>query len=87
MGQPLRIVLQDDMADAVRARVASGKYDDVTAVVSEGLHALAEREQAVEAWLRDTIVREYAAWEAGTLETVDLDDVIAEIELERRTAR
>ncbi|WP_374942034.1 type II toxin-antitoxin system ParD family antitoxin [Sphingomonas sp.] len=71
----MSITLPDSLAEAVRARVASGTYADESEVIREGLRALNERERATEAWLKGPVVEAYDAWEAGTLETVPLADV------------
>lgn len=48
----MSITLPYVLADAVRARVTSGAYASESEVIREGLRALAERERAVERWLR-----------------------------------
>lgn len=83
MGSGMSITLPDSMAEAVRARIASGRYADASEVIGEGLQALADRERAVENWLKDSVMRDYAAWEAGTLETVDLNAFREELARDR----
>lgn len=79
----LNITLPTAMADDVRARVESGRYESESDVVRDGLSALADRERAVEDWLRGPVMREYEAWKAGTLETTDLDDYAEEVARQR----
>jgi putative addiction module CopG family antidote len=55
----LSITLPQEMAVAVRQRVESGDYASDSEVVREGLRALAERERAVEHWLRTDVVSAY----------------------------
>lgn len=55
----LSITLPQDMAAAVRQRVESGDYASDSEVVREGLRALAERERAIENWLRTDVVSAY----------------------------
>lgn len=79
----LSITLPPSVADEVRAHVASGRYASESEVIRDGLRALADRDQAVEDWLRGPVVRAYDALKAGTLKTVDLDDYRKEVARER----
>lgn len=54
--QQLSITLPKEMADAVKDRVRSGEYATESEVIRDGLRALLARDQAVEKWLRDTVV-------------------------------
>ncbi|EIL26526.1 CopG/Arc/MetJ family transcriptional regulator, partial [Escherichia coli O111:H8 str. CVM9570] len=47
--QQFSITLTNEMADMVRARVASGAYASESEVIREGLRALNERDKAIEA--------------------------------------
>jgi putative addiction module CopG family antidote len=49
------------MAEAVRAKVASGEYATESEVIRDGLRALLGRDQAVEAWLRKEVAAAYDA--------------------------
>ncbi len=53
--QQFSITLPHDMAQAVRAKVASGEYATESEVIRDGLRALIARDQAVEAWLRTEV--------------------------------
>ena len=55
----MSVTLPLEMADMVRARVASGEYASESEVIREGLRTLAARDRAVEAWLRDEVVPAY----------------------------
>ncbi len=55
----MSVTLPLEMADMVRARVESGEYASESEVIREGLRALAARDRAVEAWLRDEVVPAY----------------------------
>jgi antitoxin ParD1/3/4 len=59
--QQFSITLPNEMADAVRARVASGEYATESEVIRDGLRALLGRDQAVEAWLRTEVAAAYDA--------------------------
>jgi putative addiction module CopG family antidote len=51
--QQFGITLPHEMAQAVRAKVASGEYATESEVIRDGLRAPMGRDQAVEAWLRE----------------------------------
>ncbi|WP_256842669.1 ribbon-helix-helix domain-containing protein [Ornithinimicrobium cryptoxanthini] len=55
----LSITLPNNMADALKERVASGAYASESEVVRDGLRALFAREEAVETWLRTEVVAAY----------------------------
>ncbi|EOS92900.1 type II toxin-antitoxin system ParD family antitoxin [Erwinia tracheiphila] len=52
--QQFSITLTNEMAEMVRARVASGNYASESEVIREGLRALSDRDNAIEAWLMNT---------------------------------
>jgi antitoxin ParD1/3/4 len=54
--QQLSITLPHKMAKLVRSKVASGEYATESEVVREGLRALADRDEALEHWLRTKVV-------------------------------
>jgi putative addiction module CopG family antidote len=62
--QQFSVTLPNDMADDVRAKVASGQYASESEVIRDGLRALQARERAVEHWLRNEIVPAYRAMKA-----------------------
>ncbi len=57
--QQFSITLPNEMADAVRAKVASGEYATESEVIRDGLRALIARDQAVDAWLRTRVAAAY----------------------------
>jgi antitoxin ParD1/3/4 len=59
--QQFSITLPNDMAETIRAKVASGEYATESEVIREGLRALMVRDQAVEAWLRKEVAGAYDA--------------------------
>jgi len=59
--QQFSITLPNEMAEAVRAKVASGEYATESEVIRDGLRALIAREQAVDAWLRTEVATAYDA--------------------------
>lgn len=52
--QQFSITLTNEMAEMVRTRVASGAYASESEVIREGLRALTDRDNAIEAWLTQT---------------------------------
>jgi antitoxin ParD1/3/4 len=59
------ITLPNEMADAVRAKVASGEYATESEVIRDGLRVLLARDQAVDAWLRTEVAAAYDALRAA----------------------
>lgn len=59
--QQFSITLPDDMAELVRAKVASGEYATESEVLRDGLRVLLARDQAVDAWLRTEVAVAYDA--------------------------
>lgn len=47
----LSITLPNEMAEMVRAKVASGEYASESEVIRDGLRALWQRDRALETWL------------------------------------
>jgi antitoxin ParD1/3/4 len=73
----LSVTLPNDMADQVRAKVASGEYASESEVIRDGLRALQEREKAMEAWLRSEVVSAYDALKADPSRARSTADVRA----------
>ena len=63
--QQFSITLPNEMAEAVRAKVASGESATESEVIRDGLRALMGRDQAVEAWLRKEVAVAYDALKAA----------------------
>jgi antitoxin ParD1/3/4 len=57
--QQLSVTLPLEMAQMVRAKVASGDYASESEVVRDGLRALLARDRAVENWLRQEVLPAY----------------------------
>lgn len=54
--QQLSVTLPNEMADLVRAKVASGEYASESEVIRDGLRSLVARDRAIESWLRAEVV-------------------------------
>ncbi len=76
----MSITLPVEMADAVRARVASGDYASESEVIREGLRALEARDEAVERWLRTEVVATYEEMKAHPERGIPAEEVRANIE-------
>jgi len=62
--QQFSITLPNEMADAVKAKVAGGEYATESEVIREGLRALLARDQAIEQWLQTEVASAYDRVEA-----------------------
>lgn len=77
--QQFSITLPNEMADAVRAKVASGGYATESEVIRDGLRALLARDRAVERWLRGDVAAAYDALKADPGRSVGVDRVKARL--------
>ncbi|AEQ50281.1 type II toxin-antitoxin system ParD family antitoxin [Pelagibacterium halotolerans] len=57
----MSVTLPTEMARLVKEKVSTGEYASESEVVRDGLRALAERDRAVEAWLRNEVAPAYDA--------------------------
>jgi putative addiction module CopG family antidote len=53
--QQLSITLPTEMAEAIKAKVASGEYATESEVIRDGLRVLMARDRAVETWLHEQV--------------------------------
>ena len=83
--QQFSITLPNDMADAVRAKVASGEYATESEVLRDGIRALMARDRAIEAWLRTEVAASYDAIKADPSQGIDLEVVRARLAARHRT--
>jgi antitoxin ParD1/3/4 len=82
----LSITLPNEMADAVRAKVAAGEYASESEVIRDGLRALMARDQVFEDWLREVIVPVYDAHKADPTRGVPIEEVRARFAARRAKA-
>lgn len=83
----LSITLPNDMADALKERVASGAYASESEVIRDGLRALFAREEAVENWLKSEVVAAYDELRADPSQAISAGDMRAHLaELHARHA-
>jgi Arc/MetJ-type ribon-helix-helix transcriptional regulator len=72
--QSLSITLPIEMAEMVKAKVASGEYATESEVIPRRAAPLAARDVAVERWLRQEVVPAYDELKAHPERAVSLDD-------------
>jgi antitoxin ParD1/3/4 len=80
------VPLPADEAEYIDTLVASGAYPSASEVVRAGLHALQEREEAIERWLRDEVVPVYDAMQRNPDRAISGDEMTAALEA-RHTER
>lgn len=85
--QQFSITLPNEMAELVKAMVASGEYATESEVIREGLRALAARDRAVESWLKEQVAPAYDALKADRSRAKSADEVRARLAVGRRAAR
>ncbi|PCE30716.1 ribbon-helix-helix domain-containing protein [Burkholderia ubonensis] len=85
--QQMSITLPNEMADGVRQRVASGAYATESEVIRDALRALAARDRAVDAWLRETGVPAADALDADPSRALLVADVRAPLAKRRASSR
>jgi putative addiction module CopG family antidote len=84
--QQLSITLPNEMADAVKSKVATGEYATESEVIRDGLRALLARDRAVENWLQVQVGPAYDALKADPTRAVTIDDVRASLAAEHKAA-
>lgn len=84
--QQFSITLPNDMADAVRAKVAAGEYATESEVIRDGLRVLIARDRAVEGWLRGEVVAAYDKLKAEPSRVVSVERVRARLDAEHKAA-
>lgn len=84
--QQFSVTLPNEMADVVKAKVASGEYATDSEVIRDGLRALMARDRAVENWLRDQVGPAYDALKADPSRAIPIDAVRAKLAAEHEMA-
>ena len=84
--QQFSITLPNEMADAIRAKVAAGEYATESEVIRDGLRVLMARDRAVEDWLRADVVAAYDALKAEPARAVSVERVRARLAAEHKAA-
>jgi len=84
--QQMSITLPNELAAAVRAKVASGEYASESEVIRDGLRVLIARDRAVERWLRDQVGPAYDALKADPSRAVTATQIRARLAAEHKRA-
>lgn len=82
--QQFSITLPNEMADAVKSKVAAGEYATESEVIRDGLRALMVRDRVVENWLRKEVAPAYDALKADPARAVTATQVRARLAAERK---
>jgi antitoxin ParD1/3/4 len=77
--QQFSITLPNEMADAVKSKVAAGEYATESEVIRDGLRVLMARDRAVESWLRGEVAETYDALKADRSQAVSTSQVRARL--------
>ena len=77
--QQFSITLPNEMAEAVRAKVAAGEYATESEVIRDGLRVLLARDRAVEDWLRKDVASAFDALKADPSRAVGVGAVKARL--------
>ena len=80
----MSITLPNEMAQLVKAKVASGEYATESEVIRDGLRTLQARDAAVEHWLTTEVAATYDAHRQDPGRAIPADKVVTG--LERRFA-
>jgi antitoxin ParD1/3/4 len=75
----LSVTLPVDMADMVKAKVASGQYATESEVIRDGLRTLAARDSAIERWLKEDVAAAYDAHKSEPQRATLLRDSMAKL--------
>lgn len=84
--QQFSITLPNEMADAVKSKVAAGEYATESEVIRDGLRALLARDRAVETWLQEQVGPAYDALKADPSRAVSTADVRTMLAAEHKAA-
>jgi len=80
--QQFSITLPLEMADAVKAKVATGEYATESEVIRDGLRILLARDRMVETWLREQVGPAFDAVKADPASAVTVVGIRARLAAE-----
>jgi len=84
--QQFSITLPNEMAEAVKSKVAAGEYATESEVIRDGLRALLARDRAVNNWLHEQVGPVYDALKAQPSRAVSIEEVRAQLAAEHKVA-
>jgi antitoxin ParD1/3/4 len=73
--QSLSITLPIEMAEMVKAKVASGEYASESEVIRDGLRTLIARDVAIEKWLAEEVAPTFDEMKAKPERALSAEDV------------
>ena len=85
--QQFSVTLPNEMAEMVKAKVASGEYASESEVMRDGLRTLLVRDRVLEDWLQNEVVPTYDAMKAGEMKMLSGDEVRASLRAKRELRR
>ena len=85
--QQFSITLPLNMAEAVKAKVATGEYASESEVIRDGLRVLLARDRVVETWLREQVAPAFDAIKVDPSRAVSLDSVRARLAAEHKARK
>jgi putative addiction module CopG family antidote len=78
------VTLSEESKEFVQAKVASGEFASESDAINQGIAALREREEALEAWLREVALPAYDRLKADPSRAIPLAQVKANLAARRR---
>lgn len=84
--QQFSITLPNELADALKSKVAGGEYATESEVIRDGLRVLMARDRAVDSVLREQVGAAYDALKADPARAVTVDQVRARLASEHKKA-
>jgi len=85
--QQFSITLPLEMAEAVKAKVATGEYATESEVIRDGLRVLLARDRMMENWLREQVAPAFDAIKADPSRAVSVENIRARLAAEHRATR
>jgi len=79
----MTVTLPPELAKLVEVELGSGRYASMAELLRDALQALAERDDALEHWLREDVVAGHAEYLADPSTAVAAADVLARIKSRR----
>lgn len=82
--QQFSITLPLEMAEAVKAKVATGDYATESEVIRDGLRVLLARDRVIESWLKEQVGPAYDAVKSDPSRALSADSVRARLAAEHK---
>jgi len=82
--QPISVTLPLEMAEMVKAKVASGEYATESEVIRDGLRTLQARDAAIEKWLREEVAKSFDKHQANPQTAIRAEDMMPRLRAAHR---